>query len=55
MREADRLVTDGEAYERPMGRWSRIVAEALTCYASFRTAVGWHTDRASPVETASLS
>ena len=25
MSEADRLFTDGEAYERLMGRWSRLV------------------------------
>jgi SAM-dependent methyltransferase len=27
--EADKLFTDGEVYERMMGRWSRIVAEAF--------------------------
>jgi ubiquinone/menaquinone biosynthesis C-methylase UbiE len=29
MRKSDRLFTDGEVYERLMGRWSRIVAEAF--------------------------
>ena len=29
MGEADKLFTDGEAYERMMGRWSRLVAEAF--------------------------
>jgi SAM-dependent methyltransferase len=29
MGQADKLFTDGEAYERLMGRWSRIVAEAF--------------------------
>lgn len=29
MREGDKLFTDGEAYERMIGRWSRIVAEAF--------------------------
>jgi SAM-dependent methyltransferase len=29
MSEADKLFTDGEAYERMMGRWSRIVAESF--------------------------
>jgi hypothetical protein len=27
MGEAEKLFTDGEAYERLMGRWSRIVGE----------------------------
>ncbi len=26
MKDADKLFTDGEAYERLMGRWSRLVA-----------------------------
>jgi SAM-dependent methyltransferase len=29
MSEPDKLFTDGEAYERLMGRWSRLVAEAF--------------------------
>jgi hypothetical protein len=29
MGEPDKLFTDGEAYERLMGRWSRIAAEAF--------------------------
>jgi SAM-dependent methyltransferase len=29
MGEADKLFTDGEAYERLMGRWSRVVGEAF--------------------------
>ena len=29
MVQADRLFTDGEAYEWLMGRWSRMVAEAF--------------------------
>jgi hypothetical protein len=29
MSEPDKLFTDGAAYERLMGRWSRVVAEAF--------------------------
>jgi ubiquinone/menaquinone biosynthesis C-methylase UbiE len=29
MGEADKLFTNGEAYERLMGRWSRVVSEAF--------------------------
>ena len=29
MRQADKLFTDGEAYERLMGRWTRLVGEVF--------------------------
>jgi ubiquinone/menaquinone biosynthesis C-methylase UbiE len=41
MREADRLFTDGEAYERLMGRWSRLVGEAFLDWLNVPQGLRW--------------
>ena len=41
MSEAARLFTDGEMYERLMGRWSRIVAEVFLEWIKAPKSVGW--------------
>ena len=35
MSENEKLFTDGEAYERRMGRWSRMLGEALPRMARY--------------------
>jgi ubiquinone/menaquinone biosynthesis C-methylase UbiE len=39
--QADRLFTDGEAYERLMGRWSRIVGEAFLDWLDVARNLRW--------------
>jgi ubiquinone/menaquinone biosynthesis C-methylase UbiE len=41
MTEADKLFTDGEAYERLMGRWSRLVAEPFLAWLDAPTNLKW--------------
>jgi ubiquinone/menaquinone biosynthesis C-methylase UbiE len=41
MGKADKLFTDGEAYERLMGRWSRIVAEAFLDWLDAPRSLKW--------------
>jgi SAM-dependent methyltransferase len=41
MSEADKLFTDGQAYERLMGRWSRIVAEAFLNWLNIPKNLRW--------------
>jgi SAM-dependent methyltransferase len=41
MGEADKLFTDGEAYERMMGRWSRLVAEAFLDWLNAPKNLSW--------------
>ena len=41
MGEADKLFTDGEAYERLMGRWSRIVGEAFLDWLNAPKSLRW--------------
>jgi hypothetical protein len=38
MGSADKLFTDGEAYERMMGRWSRLVGETFLDCSTFQRA-----------------
>lgn len=41
MSEADRLFTDGEAYEQLMGRWSRLVGEAFLDWLDVPKGLRW--------------
>jgi SAM-dependent methyltransferase len=41
MASADKLFTDGEAYERMMGRWSRLVSKAFLDWIDLPTALRW--------------
>src|SRR5205085_8632947 len=41
MSEADKLFTDGQGYERLMGRWSRIVAEAFLNWLNIPKNLRW--------------
>lgn len=41
MSHADRLFTDGEAYERLMGRWSRLVGEAFLDWLDAPKGLRW--------------
>lgn len=41
MSEADRLFTDGEAYERLMGRWSRLVGKAFLDWLNVPKGLRW--------------
>jgi ubiquinone/menaquinone biosynthesis C-methylase UbiE len=41
MREPDKLFTDGEVYERLMGRWSRIVAETFLAWLKLPRNLSW--------------
>ncbi len=41
MSEADRLFTDGAAYERLMGRWSRLVGEAFLDWLDIPPGLRW--------------
>jgi SAM-dependent methyltransferase len=41
MTKSDKLFTDGEAYERLMGRWSRLVAEAFLDWLSTPNNLKW--------------
>jgi SAM-dependent methyltransferase len=41
MREPEKLFTDGEAYERLMGRWSRIVGEAFLDWLNVPASLRW--------------
>jgi len=48
MGEADKLFTDGEAYERLMGRWSRIAAETFRHWLDApKISNGWMLDAAT--------
>ena len=41
MGEADKLFTDGEAYERLMGRWSRLVGEVFLDWLDVPNGLRW--------------
>ena len=41
MSEAEYLFTDGKAYERRMGRWSRIVGEAFLDWLAMPNGLRW--------------
>src|SRR5215469_13707834 len=41
MREADKLFTDGEAYERLMGRWSRKVGKLFLDWLDAPKSLSW--------------
>ena len=41
MGQADKLFTDGEAYERLMGRWSRLVGEVFLGWLDFPKNLRW--------------
>ena len=41
MGQAEKLFTDGEAYERLMGRWSRLVGEAFLDWLDIPKGLRW--------------
>ncbi len=41
MGQADKIFTDGEAYERLMGRWSRLVGEAFLAWLDVPIGLRW--------------
>jgi ubiquinone/menaquinone biosynthesis C-methylase UbiE len=41
MGEAEKFFTDGEAYERLMGRWSRLVGEAFLDWLDAPKNLSW--------------
>ena len=41
MSQADKLFTDGEAYERLMGRWSRLVGETFLDWLDLPNGLQW--------------
>lgn len=41
MSEPDKLFTDGEAYERLMGRWSRVVAQEFLDWLNVPKNLRW--------------